>query len=198
MPRLRLSATGAEQSFELPQSGRYRIGRSSHCDLQLNDPSVSEQHCELYLDPLMVMVTDLGSTNGTFVDGQPVQKQELGDGQVILVGAYSMRLELESQRVVVPGMQFAAPERATVLADGRPCCHNHAEAEATMRCTGCGRFYCRPCVHVLGLVGSKKHAMCPTCRQHCEPYHWQDGEVRRGFFGGLLHAVKSLTGRLRE
>lgn len=197
MPRLKLNATGAEQSFELPQSGRYRIGRSNHCDLQLDDPSVSEQHCEIYLDPLMVMVTDLGSTNGTFVDGQSVQKQELGNGQVIHVGAYAMRIELESQRVVVPGMQFGQVERPTVLADGRPCCRNHVEQEATMRCTGCGQFFCRPCVHVLGLVGSKKHAMCPSCRQPCEAYTWAGGQVRRGFLGGILETVKSWTSRLR-
>lgn len=56
---------------EIPK-GSLVVGRSTDCGLALADELVSRQHCELSWDGRVVTVRDLGSTNGTFVDGSPV------------------------------------------------------------------------------------------------------------------------------
>lgn len=61
------------------------IGRGSEAGLRLDEPSISRRHAELRLDGRRLLLTDLGSTNGTFVDGrrlvagQPVQINSRSD-----------------------------------------------------------------------------------------------------------------------
>lgn len=62
------------------------IGRGSEADLQIDDPGVSRRHATLRLQP-KPMVTDLGSTNGTVVDGVAVSEVELHDGSVLTFGS---------------------------------------------------------------------------------------------------------------
>jgi hypothetical protein len=61
------------------------LGRSAEADVQLDDPGVSRRHAVLRLTPIPT-ITDLGSTNGTTVDGQRVSQAELTDGTIITVG----------------------------------------------------------------------------------------------------------------
>ena len=50
------------------------LGRGTDCDLRLVDPGVSRHHAELRVEDGEVVLVDLGSTNGTFVNGQPVRR----------------------------------------------------------------------------------------------------------------------------
>ena len=50
------------------------LGRGTDCDLRLVDPGVSRHHAELRVEDDEVVLVDLGSTNGTFVNGQPVRR----------------------------------------------------------------------------------------------------------------------------
>ena len=56
------------------------LGRGTDCDLRLVDPGVSRHHAELRVEDGEVVLVDLGSTNGTFVNGQPVRRVTLNDG----------------------------------------------------------------------------------------------------------------------
>jgi len=68
------------------------VGRLPSCDLPLTGPEVSRRHCSFELVEGLVVLTDLGSTNGTFVDGQPIQKPAiLRDGAVIRIGTHTLR-----------------------------------------------------------------------------------------------------------
>lgn len=62
------------------------IGRGSECDLQLSQSSVSRRHCELYRDGDHYRVRDLGATNPTLLNDQPVNDARLTDGDHITVG----------------------------------------------------------------------------------------------------------------
>lgn len=65
------------------------LGRGADADLRLDDPSVSRRHAEIVLsDP--PRVNDLGSTNGTFLDGERVQSAELYDGARVGIGSLTM------------------------------------------------------------------------------------------------------------
>jgi len=62
------------------------VGRSGHSDLALQDPSLSKLHCRFRITEDGVIVTDLGSTNGTLVNGMSVLQCRLKDGDRVLVG----------------------------------------------------------------------------------------------------------------
>ncbi len=69
------------------------IGRMPDCAVPLSDPQVSRQHAEVRRAERGYHVVDLGSTNGTTVNGVPARDQALVDGDVIVVGATSIRFE---------------------------------------------------------------------------------------------------------
>ncbi len=65
------------------------LGRGAEADLRLDDPGISRRHAEIVLsDP--PRINDLGSTNGTFVDGERVQSAELYDGARVGLGALTL------------------------------------------------------------------------------------------------------------
>lgn len=62
------------------------IGRGSEADIVVDDTGVSRRHLELRITPTGVIATDLGSTNGTFVEGHRIDAATLLDGNRILIG----------------------------------------------------------------------------------------------------------------
>lgn len=62
------------------------IGRMADCDVVLKDKGASRKHAQLKLRGGAWTLTDLGSTNGTRLNGQTVQTRELGDGDKITIG----------------------------------------------------------------------------------------------------------------
>ncbi len=62
------------------------IGRETACDLTFADPRLSRRHCRVTPTAAGVWVEDLGSTNGTQVNGRPARRTRLRDGDVIAVG----------------------------------------------------------------------------------------------------------------
>ena len=62
------------------------LGRSSRCEVQLDQESVSRNHCRVTMGPSGFMVRDLGSTNGTYVNDLLIETMDLRDGDQIKVG----------------------------------------------------------------------------------------------------------------
>ena len=69
------------------------IGRSSECDLQLEDANASRRHAEVRRIADGYSLVDLGSTNGTEVNGQRIQETALMNGDVISVGTTRITFE---------------------------------------------------------------------------------------------------------
>ena len=69
------------------------IGRMAECDIVLTDESVSRRHAEVRRQGSDIVVVDLGSTNGTKVNGAGVRERRLNDGDEITVGTTTMRFE---------------------------------------------------------------------------------------------------------
>ncbi|MCZ2858783.1 FhaA domain-containing protein [Blastococcus sp. VKM Ac-2987] len=67
-------------------TGRNVIGRGTEADIRLPDTGVSRKHVDVVLDGDVAVVEDLGSTNGTLVNGRRVTRQPLSDGDVIRIG----------------------------------------------------------------------------------------------------------------
>lgn len=90
-PRLVLPAgSGTPERTVLITSPVTVVGRGVEADLRLHDTGVSRRHAELRLDGDQVHLCDLGSTNGTVVNGRPVTSTVLTDGDRIEVGATPM------------------------------------------------------------------------------------------------------------
>jgi hypothetical protein len=80
---------GSGRTYDLTP-GTHVIGRGQDSSFRLPDTGVSRRHLEINWDGQTATLSDLGSTNGTTVNGNPVQTWQLGDGDVIRVGHSSL------------------------------------------------------------------------------------------------------------
>jgi hypothetical protein len=69
------------------------IGRAPECDIELADATVSRRHAEIVRDGDAWFIRDLGSSNGTKLNGAGVVDQILNDGDEIRLGAVTLRFE---------------------------------------------------------------------------------------------------------
>jgi pSer/pThr/pTyr-binding forkhead associated (FHA) protein len=102
------------------------IGRSGQCDITVSDPTVSRRHCEIYSLNGAVHLRDLGSSNLTLVNGQPVKTAELHPGSRITVGTAHFVLEegepgeaAEAEDPMDAGRRSLAVERSMYLDEAR-------------------------------------------------------------------------------
>jgi len=74
------------------------VGRGDQNTLVIHDSSLSSNHCEILMNGPEVIVRDLGSRNGTFVNGVKLSNQQcqLKSGQTVRFGVVEARLELDS------------------------------------------------------------------------------------------------------
>jgi pSer/pThr/pTyr-binding forkhead associated (FHA) protein len=82
---------------QLSPGASYRIGRSSRCAFVLTDLSVSRIHAEVTIDDTGMLVKDLDSRNGTFVDGLRVSEAEVKPGQELRFGNAQFQLLTSDQ-----------------------------------------------------------------------------------------------------
>lgn len=72
------------------------IGRVEDNTFPIVDPSVSSHHCEILLQGSEVIVRDLNSTNGTFINGDKITESALKAGQILRLGQIELRLETDA------------------------------------------------------------------------------------------------------
>ncbi|MDC0274368.1 FHA domain-containing protein, partial [Planctomycetaceae bacterium] len=85
-----------------PPEGTLLIGRDAECHLRLASTDVSRRHCELSITENGVLVKELGSRNGTFIDGFLISETApLNPGSILKVG----------------NMEFALPGKRPVTAE---------------------------------------------------------------------------------
>jgi pSer/pThr/pTyr-binding forkhead associated (FHA) protein len=97
----------------------FLIGRGSDCDLRLRHSAISRHHCQLRFRADEVTLSDLGSANGTFVNGQRVRSQAaVHHGDEIAFGDFRFVLDLEGASGISwgPGSSIA-PENLTRRVD---------------------------------------------------------------------------------
>ncbi|HZV55275.1 MAG TPA: FHA domain-containing protein [Rhodocyclaceae bacterium] len=103
---------------------RVTIGRKPHNDIQIDNLAISGEHAAIITLINDSFLEDLNSTNGTFVNGQPVKKHFLQNGDVIELGKYGLKYlseaaqqtaaaDFEKTMVLRPDMMRRAVEQAT-------------------------------------------------------------------------------------
>ena len=90
----------AGQTIVIPEHGM-RIGRRRDNDLVLDDPTVSSQHAQIEVRPDGVYLADLGSTNGTYVNGVEINRVKLKHGDEVRAGDCVMRYRDRPEAVLL-------------------------------------------------------------------------------------------------
>jgi len=90
---LSVGMTGRTQELKVDKT---TIGRVEDNTFQIAEPSVSSHHCEVLLRGNDVVVLDLNSTNGTYVNGEKVTESVIKPGQILRLGQIEMRLETDA------------------------------------------------------------------------------------------------------
>lgn len=98
MPRLRiLSGPHHDELHVLPPAGIVRLGRAPECEIRLADNRASREHTRLHLGEDGIWLEDLGSANGSWVNGTQQQRVRLRIGDIVAIGGTSLRLEDDDQ-----------------------------------------------------------------------------------------------------
>lgn len=117
-------AQGKPAGKEIPLLGsQFLIGRDQRCNLRPNSDLVSKLHCAFELVDQAVTVRDLGSTNGTFVNGKRVEgRVTLKDGDLVKVGplVFAAKVVLEKPAAAAaPGQEEDALGWLMAGSDGK-------------------------------------------------------------------------------
>jgi len=182
--------------------GANRLGRHPDNDFQIEHPTISSVHCEMVLQDSGVILRDLESTNGTFVNDEPVREVKLSPGQTVRLGDVELLVETTDAKIAIP--QFAnaeLPAPPVVSKDGALICSRHPHAPVSHQCTACKEIMCEACVHRLRRKGSKKVLMlCPLCSGSVESIGGSAKGKKKSFFSRIVgETVKmKLSGLIRR
>lgn len=158
MPRL-IVHPDTSRAVEIPLvRGVTTLGRNTENHHAFDDPSVSGTHFQLSVTNAGTIVRDLGSTNGTFVDGNRIEESILLPGQTIRAGEVTMRFEADYETT------SAAPNRSTKPSD-EPTCFNHPKNRARYLCPACQGRFCEQCALPDGR--NRRGRLCLVCRGEC-------------------------------
>lgn len=111
MPRMIVSIDGVVIKEVQLTKERTTLGRRPYNDIVIDNLAVSGEHAVIHLHADEAEIEDLGSTNGTYVNGRAVKRQDLRSGDTIEVGKYKIRFlheaeghNFEKTMVFKPGM----------------------------------------------------------------------------------------------
>lgn len=113
MARLTATIDGQQRIFAIEEGG-LRIGRSRENDIVLNDPIVSRHHAFIEVHGRDVIVHDLNSRNGIFVNRLRVKEAPLSDGDILMIGPFELVFEERAAQSVIISDEPYVPVREQV------------------------------------------------------------------------------------
>jgi len=117
MPRLVILSEGLTGKAHELKVERTTIGRVEDNAFQIPEASVSSHHCEILLRGSDIVLRDLNSTNGTFINGQQLTGEAvLKSGQIIRLGQVEMRLENVEAKAAAAAKKL--PDQTMVIPQG--------------------------------------------------------------------------------
>ena len=131
------AGTGARR-FDMLESGPgVTVGRSERAELYVNSPRLSRMHCTLRLSGKGLVLEDLGSANGTFVNGQRISEALIRPGDIIQVGGIAIRVDYDGG----------------------------ATPDLDLRCERCDRLVSMARCEEGAVFEMGKHFLCPACSE---------------------------------
>ena len=94
--RLILKDQGENFLIKLRRNKQYLVGRSSNCNIVVGDNNSSSKHCVIYLTENHITVEDIGSKNGTVLNGKKIYENctQFFIGDVITIGTSTLKLDI--------------------------------------------------------------------------------------------------------
>lgn len=181
MAKLIVICDGLPSEIIQLKRGVNRFGRSSENDFLIEHHTVSRFHCEIDVREDCMLVRDLDSSNGTFVNNQPVGRAQLESGHVLRLGD----VQMEVKDAPVPPDPNAVEH-----------CASNPRHPASMVCTKCGKTFCGHCIHILKMTTGQYLRLCPVCSGHCQPLQ-PDVSKPREVLGNIVKKFK-LFGRKKS
>ncbi len=139
------------------EKSKLSIGRSSDCDITLQDDKISRIHGFILNQKSGLFFQDNGSSNGSYLNNKLVSgKKKIEEGDIIQIGTYVLKIDLE-----VPTRRYPALEEI--------------EFENAVECPDCGKKvsdearYCVFCGHALKQLVRQNLVPCPSCGEFIEP-----------------------------
>ncbi len=110
--RLYVATDGQTVAEKDLRAGRFLIGRTAENDLQIDSKYVSRHHCQVTVTLEAAVIEDLNSTNGLVCRGRRVRRQQLKDGDVIVIGQHTLTYvdERPNRATVVVPTESGAPD----------------------------------------------------------------------------------------
>jgi len=113
----KLISVAGDQNFELTADRVYVVGRAVTSDIPIFDPTISRKHAEIHVSPQGVTIKDLGSSNGTFVNGSRITEGPAVAGDSLTFGKVLFQLEATepTQPRGTAGHGAAGPPGGTIV-----------------------------------------------------------------------------------
>ncbi len=92
MPAFKLISTTGDRTIDLSEGRVIVVGRAVTSDLSIYDPTVSRRHAEVTLLNGSVSVKDVGSSNGTYINGTQITQSTAGDGDIVTFGKVAFKV----------------------------------------------------------------------------------------------------------
>lgn len=160
--------------FPLPESGEIVIGRSSELDMVLVEDMVSRRHAKISVESGDIFLEDLGSTNGSFVNGEKITRTKLAEGDRILIGTSIIKVVTSDGSASV---QDAQEQMSAAVQSARP-----SAAGSTM--TGSIAEVALPDLLQLFSASKKTGVLQITTATDVGAIHLKDGMVRFAVVNG--------------
>ena len=170
-----------ERVVPLPQ-GSLTLGRSPSCGVAIPDDSVSGTHCQIVASGESVIVKDLGSTNGTFLDGELISEAAVVPGQRLRFGNVPAELIADPPKSPARGVlrvnladaappppsvtESYVPDEYSEAVEAPAPCRFHADSLARYLCPQCQKSFCDLCV-TRRPGGSRTGVFCRKCSAEC-------------------------------
>ncbi len=185
---LKKNGAGESEILEL-NLGLNCFGRDPENHFPINHSTVSAHHCDITLTADGILLRDCNSTNGTFLNGEPVQQAVLTAGQVLRLGDVELLVETTEVKIAIPEIIRPRPAPPVVLPNGAMLCPRHAESPVTHRCTHCHSVLCDTCVTRLRRKGGKTLKLCALC-SHAVEMIAAEKPKKKSFFAKLTATIK--------
>jgi predicted component of type VI protein secretion system len=142
---------------------RMTIGRKPHNDIQIDNLAISGEHAVIVTILHDSFLEDLGSTNGTFVNGQPVKKHFLQNGDTVELGKYRLKYinevaqqtpaaDFEKTMILRPDMMRKTAEQVAAKGMGAPHAEAHPSTAPVTPATPAAATAAQPLVLPLGSI----------------------------------------------
>lgn len=123
----------AYQRIELEKFQKLRVGRGEDCEVHLDNAAVSRYHCEIIRKDDLLRLRDLGSQNGTQLNGVRVDNHSLKNGDVITIGKFTIDVQVVGGRKASKRADRAPHGKMTVEGDEESLARARHEGETRLR-----------------------------------------------------------------